>query len=182
MSGVSGDRGHLANGDSSVVVSTERPIFSDESGVRAAVLKWGVWAICLIAVVLGSALVLTLRTHVPLPAVDRLLPPSRAEIEREAGLPTEELSSQPVEPSIRLRPSLTFRPSPTATSPNARPSVAVNRAVPTAGATSVARSSTKTPATQAKSSDQATTRARNPNAATPSPQGRATSKHGNSPG
>ena len=67
MSGVSGVSGALGNECASVVVSTDKPVFSDDSGIRAAVLKWGVWAICLIAVLLGGALVLTLRTHVALP-------------------------------------------------------------------------------------------------------------------
>ena len=54
MSGVSVVSGALANGDGPVVVSTDKPVFSDDSGVRATVLKWGVWAICLSAVLLGS--------------------------------------------------------------------------------------------------------------------------------
>ena len=104
MSGVSGVSGALANEGGSVVVGTDKPVFSDDSGIRAAVLKGGVWAICLIAVLLGGALVLTLRTHVTLPGVDGLLPASRGQIERRAVSPTEE-SSQPPQPSITLLPS-----------------------------------------------------------------------------
>lgn len=185
MSGVSVVSGALANGDGSVVVSTDTPVFSDDSGVRATVLKWGVWAICLIAVLLGSALVVTLRTHVPLPGMDRLLSP-RGQLEGQAVLPTQESSHQPVQPSVK------FRPSPTPTRPSARktripiktsarPSPTVKRAAARAAATSAAR--TSTPATQANPSDQATTKARNPNAATPSPpRSRPTSKPGHGPG
>src|SRR5687767_4465405 len=61
VSCVSGDTG---NGDGSVVVGTDKPVFSDDSGIRAAVLKWGVWVICFVAVLLGGALALTLRIHV----------------------------------------------------------------------------------------------------------------------
>ncbi len=113
MSGVSVVSGALANGDGPVVVSTDKPVFSDDSGVRATVLKWGVWAICLSAVLLGSALVVTLRTHVPLPGMDRLLPP-RSQLEGQAVLPTQESSRQPLQPSAK------FRSSPTPTSQSAR--------------------------------------------------------------
>src|SRR5215218_3276905 len=99
MSGVSGVSGALANEGASVVVSTDKPVFSDDSGIRAAVLKWGVWAVCLTAILLGGALVLTLRTHVPLPGVDRLLPPSGGQIERAVVSPPEK-SSQAPQPSI----------------------------------------------------------------------------------
>jgi|SRR5829696_1677753 len=182
MSGVSGVSGALGNEDAFVVVGTDKPVFSDDSGIRAAVLKWGVWAICLIAALVCSALVLTLRTHVPLPGVDLLLPPSRGQIERGAVAPTEEASSQPPEPSIILRPSITFRPT------DAAPSLTVKRAAPTADATSAARTRTParprtpTPAAGASASAQETTKVRNPKAANPSPRGsRPTSRPGNGP-
>jgi cytoskeletal protein RodZ len=174
--------GALANGDALVVMSTDKPVFSDDSGVRAAALKWGVWAICFIAVLLGGSLVLILRTHVPLPGLDPLQP-SRGQI--EAVPATEESTSQPYQPSITFRPSPTAtrpsaRSSPTATGKSARPSAAVKRAAPSPGATSPARTPTTA---KAKSSDQGTTKPRNPKAATPSPPGsRATSKPGNAPG
>ena len=187
--------GHWPNADASVAVSTDRPIFSDDSGVRAAVLRWGIWAICAMTVMVGGALVLTLRTHVAVPGVHQLLPSSRGEIEREAGLPTEELSSQPVQPSMTLRPSGTFQPgptagpsrsarlSPTATSANALPSPAVKRAAPTAGARSAAPRGTSTTTAQARPSDQGTTKDRNSHAAAPSPpESRATSRPGNGRG
>jgi cytoskeletal protein RodZ len=183
--------GALANGDALVVMSSDKPVFSDDSGVRAAALKWGVWAICFIAVLLGGSLVLILRTHVPLPGMD---PPPSGQI--EAVPATEESTSQPYQPSITFRPSPTAtspsaRPSPTAPRPSARPSstatgesprpsVAVKRAAPSLGATSAARKRTTA---QAKSSDRGTTKPRNPKAATPSPPGsQATSKPGNGPG
>jgi cytoskeletal protein RodZ len=176
MSGVSGVSGALGNEGASVVVGTDKPVFSDDSGIRAAVLKWGVWAICLIAVLLGGALVLTLRTHVALPGVDRLLPPSRGQIERAAVSPPEE-SSKPPQPSIILRPSIAFRPT------DATPSPTVKRAAPTADATSAAATRTPTPAAGATASAQKTTRVRNPKAANPTPRGsRPTSKPGNGPG
>lgn len=157
------------------MVSTDKPVFSDDSGIRAAVLKWGVWAICLIAVLLGGALVLTLRTHVALPGVDRL-PPPRGQIERAAVSPSEE-SSQPPQPSITVRPSITFRPT------DAKPSPTVKRAAPTADATSAAPTRTRTPAGGATASAQETTMVRNPKAANPTPRGsRPTSKPGNGPG
>jgi len=168
-------RGTLANGDSSVVVSTEKSVFSDDSGVRAAVLNWGVWAICLTAVLVGGALVLTLRTHVPLPGLDRMQAPSGGQVEGRAVLPTAESSSQSPQPSIRLRPSSSFRP--------AEPSPTAKRSAPTADATSSARTSGPESDTQATASAQETTKARNPKAATPTPRGsRPTSKPGNGQG
>jgi hypothetical protein len=55
--GISGVSGTRVNGDRSVVVSTDKvstdkPVFSDDSGARAVVLRWGVWAICLMALLL----------------------------------------------------------------------------------------------------------------------------------
>lgn len=175
----------MANGDAPVVRSTDEPVFSDDSGVRAAALKWGVWAICFVAVLLGGALVVILRTHVPLPGVDPL-PPSRGQI--DAVPATEESTSQPFQPSITFRPSLTAtsptaRPSPTATAKTARPNGAVKRAAPTARPTSAPRTRASTPADQARPSNQGTTKPRSAKAATPSPPGsRATSKPGNGPG
>jgi hypothetical protein len=170
--------GALANENGSVVVSTDKPVFSDDSGRRAVVLKWGIWAICLIAVLLGSAVVLTLSTPVPLPGVDRLLPPSRGQIEGGAVSPTEESTSPPPPPpSVTLRPSITFRPTAAAPSPTDK------RAAPTAGTASAARTRRDTPAARATSSAQETTKVRNPKAANPTPRGsRPTSKPGNGPG
>jgi cytoskeletal protein RodZ len=177
MSGVSGVSGALANEGASVVVSTDKPVFSDDSGIRAAVLKGGVWAICLIAVLLVSALVLALRTHVPLPGVDGQMPPSSGQLERGAVWPTEESSIQAPQPSITLRPSITFRPTDAAPSPTAK------RAAATAGATSAARTATTAPAAGATSSAQETTKVRNPKAADPTPRGsQPTSRPGNGPG
>jgi hypothetical protein len=171
--------GALANGDAAVVMGTDKPVFSDDSGIRASAVKWGVWAICFIAVLLGGGLVLILRTHVALPGVDPLTPPPPGQI--EAVPATEESTSQPFQPSITFRPSPTApRPSPTTTGKSPQPSAAVKRAAPTAGATSAARRSTTA---QDESSDQGTTKPRNPNAANPSPPGsRATSKPANGPG
>ncbi len=182
ISGVSGVSGALGNECASVVVSTDKPVFSDDSGIRAAVLKWGVWAICLIAVLLGGALVLTLRTHVALPGVDRL-PPPRGQIGRAAVSPPEE-SSQPPQPSITVRPSITFRPTDAKPSPTVkRAAPTVKRAAPTADATSAAPTRTRTPAGGATASAQETTMVRNPKAANPTPRGsRPTSKPGNGPG
>jgi hypothetical protein len=172
---LSRDRGSPAR---RAVMSTDKPVFSDDSGVRAAALKWGVWAICFIAVLLGGALVLILRTHVLLPGVDPPSPPPPGQL--EAVPPTEESTSQPFQPSLTFRPSPTARPSPIVTGKSPRPSAAVTRAGPTADATSAAQRSTTA---EAKSSDQGTTKPRNPKAATPSPPGsRATSKPGNGPG
>jgi cytoskeletal protein RodZ len=171
--------GALANGDAPVVITTDKPVFSDDSGVRAAALKWGVWAICFVAVLIGGALVLILRTHVPLPGVGP--PPGQI----EAVPATEESTSQPYQPSITFRPSPTAtssstRPSPTATGKSAAPSAAAKRVAPSPSPTSSARTRTTT---QAKSSDQRTTKSRNSKAATPSPPGsRATSKPDHSPG
>jgi hypothetical protein len=177
MSGVSGVSGALANEGTSVVVSTDKPVFSDDSGIRAAVLKWGVSAVCLMAILLGGALVLTLRTHVPLPGMDRLLPPSGGQIERAAVSPPEESSSQPPQPVTTLRPSIAFRPT------DAAPSPTVKRAAPTAGATSAAPTRTPTPAARATSSAQETAKVRNPKAANPTLRGsRPTSKPANGPG
>jgi cytoskeletal protein RodZ len=176
MSGVSGVSGALGNEGASVVVSTDKPVFSDDSGIRAAVLKWGVWAICLIAVLLGGALVLTLRTHVALPGEDRL-PPSGGQIERAAVSPPEESSSQPPQPATTLRPSIAFRPT------DAKPSPTVKRAAPTADATSADPTRMPIPAAGAAPSTQETTMARNPKAANPTVRGsRPTSKPGNGPG
>jgi hypothetical protein len=160
-------------------MGTDKPVFSDDSGIRASAVKWGVWAICFIAVLLGGGLVLILRTHVALPGVDPLTPPPPGQI--EAVPATEESTSQPFQPSITFRPSPTApRPSPTTTGKSPQPSAAVKRAAPTAGATSAARRSTTA---QDESSDQGTTKPRNPKAANPSPPGsRATSKPANGPG
>jgi hypothetical protein len=177
MSGVSGVSGALANEGASVVVRTDKPVFSDDSGIRAAVLKAGVWAICLIAVLVGSALVLALRTHVTLPGVDRLMPPSGGQLESGGVWPTAESSTQPPQPSITLQPSITFRPT------DAAPSPTIKRAAPMAGATSAARTEAPTPAAGATSIAEQTTKVRNPKAANPTPRGsQPTSRPGNGPG
>jgi cytoskeletal protein RodZ len=153
------------------VVGTDKPVFSDDSGIRAAVLKWGVWAVCFITVLLGSTLVLALRTHVPLPGVDRLQPPPRGQIERGAVSPTEERSSEPPQASPTLRPSITFQPT------DAAPSPTVKRSAPAAGATSAARTRIRT---STVSSAEETTKVRNPKAASPTQRGsRPTAKPGN---
>lgn len=183
MSGVSGVSGALANGNGSVVVGTDQPVFSDDSGRRAAVLKWGVGAICIIAVLFGGALVLTLGTHVPLPGVDRLSPPPGGQLGGEAAMPAAQES-----PSQAPQPSIAFQPSPTptsasrqhhsATKPSARSTTTVRRAAPP-----TTRTSRPTATPQATPSTSTTTKARNPQAATPSPRGsRPTSKPGNGPG
>jgi cytoskeletal protein RodZ len=174
VSCVSGDTG---NGDGSVVVGTDKPVFSDDSGIRAAVLKWGVWVICFVAVLLGCALALTLRIHVSLPEVSRLQPPLRGQVERATVSPTKESSSQPPQPSITLRPSITFQPT------DAAPGPTVKGVAPKTAMTSAARTRTPAPAARTTGSAQETTKVRNPKAANPTPRGsRPTSKPGNGPG
>jgi hypothetical protein len=155
------------------VIGADKPVFSDDSGIRVAVLKWGVWAICFIAVLLGSALALTLRTHVSLPEVNQLQPTSREQIGKEAVPPAAETSSQPPQPSTTLQPSTTFQPTDAAPSPTGK------RSRPTAGATAAAR--TRSPALAASTAQEAT-RVRNPKAASPTALGsRPTSKPASKP-
>ena len=51
------------------------PIFTDGSGRRAAVVQWTARAFCLGCALVAGAVVFTLTTHVPLPGLDRILPP-----------------------------------------------------------------------------------------------------------
>jgi hypothetical protein len=44
-----------------------QPVFSDESGRRAVLMKWAGWGILAFGVLLCAALTLTLRVHIPLP-------------------------------------------------------------------------------------------------------------------
>jgi hypothetical protein len=47
-----------------------QPVFSDESGRRAVLMKWAGWGILAFGVLLCAALTLTLRVHIPLPGHD----------------------------------------------------------------------------------------------------------------
>jgi hypothetical protein len=160
------------------VVSTDKPVFSDDSGRRAAVLKWSVGAICILAVLFGGAMVLTLGTHVSLPGVDQLPPPPLGQLGGDAAMPTtQESPSQAPQPSIVFQQSPTPTSAPSATKPSARPTATVKRAAPTATRTS------RPSATAQATARTSTTKDRNPKAATPSPRGsRPTSKPGNGPG
>lgn len=62
---------------------TSRPIFSDDSGRRAAILQWLARGVCGVSVVVAGAVAFTLTTHVPLPGLDRILSPRGG---AEAGL------------------------------------------------------------------------------------------------
>jgi hypothetical protein len=54
------------------VADDGKPVFSDDSGRRAAVLRWTGRGICLIGVLLFAALGLTLRAHVSVPGLEGL--------------------------------------------------------------------------------------------------------------
>jgi hypothetical protein len=49
----------------------DRPVFTDETGRRAEVLKWGGRGFCLMGAVLCAALAVTLQTHVFLPSLEK---------------------------------------------------------------------------------------------------------------
>jgi hypothetical protein len=57
----------------------DNPVFNDASGVRVVALQWGSRVFLLLLVIFGVALALTLRTHVTVPGLDRLVPDARAD-------------------------------------------------------------------------------------------------------
>jgi hypothetical protein len=51
----------------------DRPVFTDETGLRAALVQWGGRGGCLLGALLCTALLLTLQTHVSLPSLQGAL-------------------------------------------------------------------------------------------------------------
>jgi hypothetical protein len=50
------------------------PVFNDESGTRVSAIRWGSRIFLVLVVLLAAALVLTLRSHVSVPGLERLGP------------------------------------------------------------------------------------------------------------
>jgi len=52
------------------------PVFTDESGRRVTVLQWVARGLCACLVLVGAAVAIAMVTHVPLPGLGRLAPPT----------------------------------------------------------------------------------------------------------
>jgi len=52
------------------------PVFADESGRRVTVLQWVARGLCACLVLAGAAIAIAMVTHVPLPGLGRLAPPT----------------------------------------------------------------------------------------------------------
>ena len=63
-----------ADGWGMAVAKLNRPVFYDDSGVRAVAVQWTGRATCLLGVLVCLAVAATLGTHVSLPGLDRLHP------------------------------------------------------------------------------------------------------------
>ena len=64
------------------------PVFNDTSGTRVATIQWGSRILLVVMLLLGAAVALTLRSHVDVPGLERLLPV---------------LDSQELRPAVRSR-------------------------------------------------------------------------------
>ena len=162
-----------------------KPVFSDDSGRRAAAVRWAARGICLLGVLLCAALGLTLRAHVSLPGLERQLfgssvgrqaatVPSDA-ARASAARPTDLRASDSDRvgatglPRSELTPTAvaTSDTHPTAGIPTGEAAPAPVTADPLATVPAVPGSS----ASKASPSALGKTKARNPRAATPTPGG-----------
>ena len=169
-------------------------MFNDASGARASAIQWGSRIFLALVVLLGTALALTLSTHVSVPGLERLVPGPDAREARpvahtgSSNPPAEQATvatdSSPVraQPSTRPTTGRAGVPSTDAASlAEARRARGPTTAQPTAGPSSARTvGRTKTPRTVSASrptasptvraGGQGTERPRNPKAATPSPR------------
>jgi hypothetical protein len=79
----------------------DRPVFTDETGRRAEVLKWGGRGFCLMGAVLCAALAVTLQTHVFLPSLEKAFRGSSEVLTPAAGISDTQISG--VAPRTELR-------------------------------------------------------------------------------
>jgi len=166
------------------------PVFSDTKGTRVSAIRWGSRVFLALVVLLAVALILTLRSHVDIPGLERLGPGLDARKVRpvvhtgSSSPPAEQakvatdLSTFRAEPSTRPTTSWAGRPptdaaqarragGPTTTQPGAEPSSA-----PSAGRTDPPLTGSASPTAvspTARAGGQGTEKPRNPKAATPSP-------------
>jgi hypothetical protein len=168
------------------------PVFNDTTGSRVSAIKWGSRIFLVLVLLLVAALAFTLRSHVTVPGLERLVPGLDAREVRP--VPRTESSNPPVEQAkiatepgaFRARPSTrptgraagtqtdAARPAetrrtvgpttgPTAAEPSSAPAVAPTRAAPTGSA----RHPSATPTVPVGGPE--TEKTRNPKAATPTP-------------
>jgi hypothetical protein len=166
------------------VTHDDKPVFSDASGHRAAVVRWVGRGFCLIGVLLCAALGLTLRAHVSVPGLEGLFRSSTG-IRQAPTVPSDTSSASAAHPT-ELRTKDTDRAGATAQpvprSEGTPAAVATSDTHPTAGtstgdaaapATVTADPAATIPAVPGSSAGKANppafgkTKARNPRAATP---------------
>lgn len=160
-------------------------VFGDESGHRAKTLQWVGRGLCLLGVLLGAALVLTLRVHVSVPGLEKGLFGSNAGFSHASKVPSDTSSelqgivhdhdSNRVEATgqgaQRSEPTPT-----TASTSNSRAVAAIQSGQAMAPTTPSTQPSTTAPGVRA-SAGSATppavgkTKPRNPRAADPTPRG-----------
>ena len=161
-------------------------MFNDASGTRASAIQWGSRIFLALVVLLGTALALTLSTHVSVPGLERLVPGLDA---KEVRPVVRTVPSDPSERANVATGSGSTQPRPTTQPPTSRASVstadarksvdarrAVGTTVPSAAEPSSAssvRPTTVVPTASARptvrAGGQGTVKPRNPKAATPSP-------------
>ena len=161
-----------------------KPVFSDDSGRRAAAVRWAAWGICLLGVLLCAALGLTLRAHVSLPGLERQLFGSSAgrqaatvpsDTARASAGPTELRASDSDRVGATGLPRSERTPTAVATS-DTRPTAGIptGEAAPapvTADPLATVPAVPGSSASKASPSALGKTKARNPRAATPTPGG-----------
>jgi hypothetical protein len=176
-----------------------RPVFSDDSGRRAAVARWAGRGVCLVGILLFAALGLTLRAHVSVPGLERALFGSSDKIPRATTVPSDPSSASAAR-RTELRGNDSGRVGatgqPVPRSQRTPAAVATSDTDPTAGtptgdaaapATVTADPAATVPAVPGSSAGKANppafgkTKARNPRAATPTPGGHGR-PNGHSPG
>jgi hypothetical protein len=70
-------------------MSVTKPVFADETGRRASVLLWLGRVVVTVSVVLSAAIAFTLTTHIALPGLDGLVPPTLNGSRPEMAVPTD---------------------------------------------------------------------------------------------
>jgi cytoskeletal protein RodZ len=167
----------------------ESPVFNDASGSRVSAIQLGSRIFLAVVVLLGAALALTLRSHVNVPGLERLMPdvhsnqvrplvrtgPSNPPTERAAAKTGSSTAPQhPTAQPTSARASADVKQPDNAQrvagSPTARPAAKPSSAAtvrPTASA-----QPTRSARPTVRSVGQGTLKPRNPKAATPSPPNR----------
>jgi len=70
-------------------LSMTKPVFNDETGRRAAVLRWVGRVVITVCAILGVAIAFTLTTHIALPGLDGLVSPTLNRSQPAAALPID---------------------------------------------------------------------------------------------